>query len=98
VLAGGNGYIDGVSRLRRLFLSDHYFFLTVDLLRSKSRLEESDFQLLASSIVRVRAKYGFALTAWVFLSDHRHAIVFWHFVFMVRKSGPSPEGEAGRSR
>jgi hypothetical protein len=29
----------------------------------------------------VRAKYGFALTAWVFLSDHGHAIVFWHFVF-----------------
>jgi len=39
-------------------------------------LAERDFERLASSLVRMRDKHGFALTAWVFLPDHWHAIVY----------------------
>jgi putative transposase len=65
-----------MSRLRRLVLSDRYFFVTCNLLPSRHALGERDFELLASSLVRMRAKHGFALTAWVFLPDHWHAILY----------------------
>ncbi len=70
------GYNRGMSRLRRLTLSDRYFFVTCNLLRSRSALAERDFERLASSLARMREKHGFALTAWVFLPDHWHAIVY----------------------
>jgi REP element-mobilizing transposase RayT len=65
-----------MSRLRRLVLSGRYFFVTCNLLRSRRALEERDFGRLASSLARMREKHGFALTAWVFLPDHWHAIVY----------------------
>jgi len=64
-----------MSRLRRPFLSDRYLFLTVCLLRSRLRLDESDFSHLALAMARMRTKHGFLLTAWVFLPDHWHAII-----------------------
>ena len=65
-----------MSRLRRLVLSDRYFFITCNLLESRRVLGERDFERLASSLARMRAKHGFALTAWVFLPDHWHAILY----------------------
>jgi len=65
-----------MSRLRRLVLSDRYFFVTCNLRRSRSALGERDFERLASSLARMREKHGFALTAWVFLPDHWHVIVY----------------------
>jgi hypothetical protein len=35
-----------VSKLRRLFLYDRYFFVSVNLLRSRGKLEERDFARL----------------------------------------------------
>jgi len=64
-----------MSRLRRPFLSDRYLFLTVCLLQSRLRLDESDFSHLALGMARMRKKHGFLLTAWVFLPDHWHAII-----------------------
>lgn len=65
-----------MSRLRRRVLSDRYFFVTCNLRRSRSALKERDFARLASSLARMREKHGFALTPWVFLPDHWHAIVY----------------------
>src|SRR5271169_1538274 len=65
-----------MSRLRRPFLYDRYMFVTVDLLRSRSKLEERDYKGLAIALARMRAKHRFALTAWVFLPDHWHAIIY----------------------
>ena len=65
-----------MSRLRRLVLSDRYFFVTCNLRRPRRALGEHDFGRLASSLTRMRAKHGFALTAWVSLSDHWHAILY----------------------
>ena len=65
-----------MSRLRRLVLSDRYFFVTCNLRRPRRTLDEHDFGRLAWSLARRRAKHGFALTAWVFLPDHWHAILF----------------------
>ena len=63
-----------MSRLRRLFLSDHYFFVTVTLLKVRRRLQDPDFERLAHALTRMRRKHRFLLTAWVFLPDHWHAI------------------------
>jgi len=41
-----------MSRLRRPFLSDRYFFLTVNLLRGRNPLEEGDFERLALALDR----------------------------------------------
>ena len=50
--------------------------MTVNLLRSRRKLEESDFARLAIALARMRQKQRFALTAWVFLPDHWHAIIY----------------------
>ena len=65
-----------MSKLRRPFLYDRYIFVTVNLLRSRRKLEESDFARLAIAQARMRQKQRFALTAWVFLPDHWHAIIY----------------------
>ena len=65
-----------MSRLRRPFLYDRYFFVTVDLLRHRRKLSETDFARLASALTRMRRKHHFSLTAWVFLPDHWHAIIY----------------------
>ena len=67
-------YSSAVSRLRRPFLSDRYFFITVRLLRTRTPLSEADFTSLALALNRGRALRPFYLTAWVFLADHWHMI------------------------
>ena len=64
-----------VSRRRRPFLSDRFFFLTVKLLPWRPALDETDFALRARSSPAVRGRQRFLLTAWVFLPDHWHAIL-----------------------
>ena len=64
-----------MSKLRRPFLSDRYFFITVRLLPRRTKLMEADFRLLARAFNRARALHRFYLTAWVFLPDHWHCIV-----------------------
>jgi putative transposase len=63
-----------VSELRRPFLSNRYFFLTVRLLRRRAKLADPDFRLLGHAFNRARRLHRFYLTAWVFLPDHCHAI------------------------
>ena len=63
-----------MSRLRRPFLSDRYFFITVRLLRRRLKLTDPDFRLLARAFNRARRRHPFYLTAWVFLPDHWHAV------------------------
>jgi putative transposase len=65
--------------LRRLVLSDRFFFITCRVLRCRGALEESEFQCLARVVRERREKYHFLLTAWVFLPDHWHAILFPRF-------------------
>jgi putative transposase len=64
-----------MSRLRRLVLSDRYFFVTCNLLRTRAVLNEDDFEVLARVMQARREEHGFLLTAWVFLPDHWHAIL-----------------------
>ena len=67
-------YSTAMSRLRRPFLSDRYFFISVRLLRRREKMGDADFLLLARAFNRVRRLHPFLLTAWVFLPDHWHAI------------------------
>ncbi len=57
------------SRLRRLVLSDRFFFLTVKLRPRRRRLDERDFAVLARCLNAVRSRQPFLLTAWVFVPD-----------------------------
>ncbi len=65
-----------VSRLRRIVLSDHYFFVTCCLLRGRRFLSEDEFRILPRVIGERRKVHGFLLTAWVLLPDHWHAVVY----------------------
>ena len=58
-----------MSRLRRLVLFDHFFFVTCRLLRRRRLLPDPEFACLARVIAERRRKHGFLLTAWVFLPD-----------------------------
>ena len=65
-----------MSRLRRLVVSDRFFFITCRLLPHRGRLSQPEFECLARVVRERRQKYHFLLTAWVFLPDHWHAILF----------------------
>ena len=65
-----------MSRLRRLVVSDRWFFITCRLLPGRRILSDSEFATLAEMIDERRAEHGFLLTAWVFLPDHWHAIFY----------------------
>ncbi|MGH9862391.1 MAG: REP-associated tyrosine transposase [Candidatus Acidiferrales bacterium] len=71
--------------MRRLLLSDRFFFITCRLLRRRKRLAESEFACLARVIEERRKKHGFLLTAWVFLPDHGHAIFFPRFPLTISR-------------
>ena len=65
-----------MSRLRRLVLSDRWFFITCRVLPRRRHLSDSEFATLAQVIAERRAEHRFLLTAWVFLPDHWHAIFY----------------------
>lgn len=65
-----------MSRLRRPFRYDRYIFVSVKLLKSRRALEEPDFGGLARALARMQRKHGFVLTAWVFLPDHWHPMIY----------------------
>jgi putative transposase len=65
-----------MSRLRRLVVSDRWFFVTCRLLPRRRRLSPAEFATLAQVIHARRTEHGFLLTAWVFLPDHWHAIFY----------------------
>ena len=73
-IASTRSYSITVSRLRRPFLSDRYFLITVRLLRRRIKIGDDDFALLARAFNRARALHTFFLTAWVFLPDHWHVV------------------------
>jgi putative transposase len=65
-----------MSRLRRLVLFDRFFFITCRLLPHRRKLAQPEFECLARVVRERREKHHFLLTAWVFLPDHWHAILF----------------------
>src|SRR5262245_32074226 len=65
-----------MSRLRRIAISDRYFFFTSNLDRSRPFLSDPDFKDLAGAVAKARKEQGFWITAWVFLPDHWHAIIY----------------------
>jgi len=65
-----------VSRRRRPFLYDRYIFVTINLLKSRAKLRDTDLVRLAHALTRRRRQPGLALTAWVFLPEHGHAIIY----------------------
>jgi REP element-mobilizing transposase RayT len=65
-----------MSRLRRLVISNRWFFVTCRILPRRGRLTYSEFACLAQVIRERRQEHGFLLSAWVFLPDHWHAIFY----------------------
>jgi putative transposase len=65
-----------ISRLRRLVVSDRWFFVTCRVLPRRRILSDSEFACLARVIHERREEHRFLLTAWVFLPDHWHAIFY----------------------
>ena len=65
-----------MSRLRRMVLCDRFFFITCRVHRLRGNLTAMEFALLADAVNERRRGHGFLVTAWVFLPDHWHAIIF----------------------
>jgi len=57
-----------MSRLRRLVVSNRFFFITCRMLPHRGRLSEEEFELLARVVRERRQKYHFLLTAWEMVS------------------------------
>jgi REP element-mobilizing transposase RayT len=74
-----------MSRLRRLVLSDRFFFITCRVLRRRETLGEAEFQHLARVVRERREQHRFLLTAWVFLPDHWHPIFFPRFPLTISR-------------
>ena len=77
-----------MSRLRRLGVSDRYFFVTCNLRRDLPAtvgMGEDDYAELASVIASTREAFQFLLTAWVFLPDHWHAVIFPPYPLTISK-------------
>ena len=68
--------IAAMSRLRRLVVSDRWFFVTCRVLPRRGILSLSEFASLAQVIHERREKHHFLLTAGAFLPDHWHAIIY----------------------
>jgi len=64
-----------MSRLRRLLISGKVFFLTCNLLRTRSSFVDADLACLAEAIKGVHARRGFLFTGYVFMPDHWHALI-----------------------
>ena len=56
--------------------STDFFFITCRVLPRRRKLTESEFERLAGAIRERREEHHFLLTAWIFLPDHWHAILF----------------------
>jgi putative transposase len=65
-----------MSRLRRLVVSDRWFFVTCRVLPGRRHLADSEFASLAQVVRERREEHGFLLSAWVLLPDHWHAILY----------------------
>lgn len=65
-----------MSRLRRMVLSDRFFFVTCRVFRTRARLTRRELDCFADVFEARRKEFGFLITAWVFLPNHWHAIVF----------------------
>ena len=65
-----------MSRLRRRVVSDRWFFVTCRVLPRRGILSLSEFACLAQVIHERREEHGFLPSAWVFLPDHGHAIIY----------------------
>lgn len=74
-----------MSRLRRLVLPDRFFFLSCRVLPTRQKLTEHEFAVLARVLRERRKEHGFLLTAWVFLLDHWHAIIYPSFPLTISR-------------
>jgi REP element-mobilizing transposase RayT len=65
-----------MSRLRRLVLCDRFSFVARRLLPQRVKLEEPELERWARVVRERREAHHFLLTAWVFLPEHWHAVIF----------------------
>jgi REP-associated tyrosine transposase len=65
-----------MSRLRRMVLSDRFFFITCRVHRLLRNLDDGEFAVLGEVVRERRKAHRFLLTVWVFLPDHWRAIIF----------------------
>ena len=64
-----------MSRLRRLFVTGKIFFVTCNVLRTRTALSEREFEILARVFDAIRKRRRFLLGGYVFMPDHWHALV-----------------------
>jgi putative transposase len=68
-----------MTRLRRLRDTDRVFFVTSNMLCSRSPLIDPEFDLLIDVFEGARLQLSFALCGYVLMSDHLHALIWPQF-------------------
>ncbi len=63
-----------MSRLRRPILHSRFFFVTTNLRRGLRPFSDTEYQLLAESLIRVRELVPVAICAYCFMPDHVHLL------------------------
>jgi hypothetical protein len=76
-----------MSRLRRLVLSDFFFFLSCRVVPTRRKLSDFEFATLARVRLERCKQHVFLLTAWVFLPDRWHAIIYTGTVHVPTETG-----------
>ena len=64
-----------MSRLRRIAISDRFFFITTNLQRGVAPLSPSERDICLYELGRTRTKHGFALFAYAVMPDHVHILI-----------------------
>lgn len=64
-----------MSRLRRVALTEKWFFITCNVSRTRDNFRTGDFDLLAGAFDRVRRRRAFFVTGYVFMPNHWHAML-----------------------
>jgi REP element-mobilizing transposase RayT len=75
-----------MSRLGRSVLSGRCFFLRCRVLPPRQKLGEAEFATLAQVIMERRKQHRCLVTAWVFLPDHWHAIIYPSFPLTISRA------------
>lgn len=64
-----------MSHVKRLLVTDHIFFITVNLRKNCHKLSEKEYALLAAAIEESHSKLQFYWCGYVFMPDHWHALI-----------------------
>src|ERR1700674_1042781 len=69
-------YVEGMSHVHRLLLTDRVFFVSVNLRPRMKRFQGCEYSLMLEVLNDSRRRLGFLLCGYVLMPDHWHALIW----------------------